>query len=200
MWLNCFPISSPKTPISTLHFSPATSTPPTPPPPPPPPPPQFALGLYIYSQNCTVHMKTFCSLRQWQWAVLHESLPKTSRKGHVNRSNQSPSWPPKNKNLCILRATFCNHRESPDNFSFFELLILSPKISFDELILKTILKTSSDIYFFKTFRKSDRAPKVPIFECKLCTKPNITEFSRNVQFGSDYSQSPLYLSSTCGTW
>ena len=36
--------------------------------------------------------------------------------------------------------------------------------------LKTILKTSSDIYFFENFRKSDRAPEVPIFECKLCTK------------------------------
>ena len=56
----------------------------------------------------------------------------------------------------ILRATFCNHRESPDNF--FELLIISPKIPFDELFLKTILKTSSDIYFFENFRKSDRAP------------------------------------------
>ena len=69
-----------------------------------------------------------------------------------------------------LRATFCNHRESPDNFNFFELLLISPKIPFDELFLKTILKTSRDIYFFENFRKSDRAPEVPIFEFKLCTK------------------------------
>ena len=47
----------------------------------------------------------------------------------------------------VLRATFCNHRESPDNFSFFESFIISPKIPFDELFLKTILKTSGDIYF-----------------------------------------------------
>ena len=49
----------------------------------------------------------------------------------------------------LFRATFCNHRESPDNLGFFESLILSPKIPFDELFLKTILKTSTDIYFFK---------------------------------------------------
>ena len=65
-----------------------------------------------------------------------------------------------------LRATFCNHGESSDNFSFFESLILSPMMPFDELFLKTTLKTSSDIYFFKTCRKSDLAPEVPIFECK----------------------------------
>ena len=76
-----------------------------------------------------------------------------------------------------LRATFCNHRESPDNFSFFESLILSPKISFDELILKTTLKTSSDIYFFKNFRKSDRAPKDPIFP----TSQNSPEMSNSIQ-------------------
>ena len=70
----------------------------------------------------------------------------------------------------LLRATFCNHRESPDSFNFFESLIISPKIPFDELFLKTILKTSSDIYFFENFRKIDRAPEVPVFECKLCTK------------------------------
>ena len=70
----------------------------------------------------------------------------------------------------LLRATFCNHRESPDSFNFFEFLIISPKIPFDELFLKNILKTSSDINFFENFRKSDRAPEVPIFECKLCTK------------------------------
>ena len=55
----------------------------------------------------------------------------------------------------LFRATFCNQRESPDNFNFFELLIISPKIPFDELFLKTILKTSSDIYFFENFRKID---------------------------------------------
>ena len=38
----------------------------------------------------------------------------------------------------LLRATFCNHRESPDNFNFFESIILPPKIPFDELFLKTI--------------------------------------------------------------
>ena len=69
-----------------------------------------------------------------------------------------------------LRATFCNHQESPDNFNFFESLIISAKIPFDELFLKTMLKTWSDIYFFENFRKIDRAPEVPIFECKLCTK------------------------------
>ena len=68
------------------------------------------------------------------------------------------------------RATFCNHRESPDNFNFFESLISSPKIAFDELFLKPILETSGNIYFFENFRKSDRAAEVPIFECKLCTK------------------------------
>ena len=70
----------------------------------------------------------------------------------------------------IIRATFCNHRESPDNFNFSESLIIFPKIPFDELFLKTILKTSGNIYFFEIFRKTDRAPQVPIFECKLCTK------------------------------
>ena len=70
----------------------------------------------------------------------------------------------------LLRATFCKNRESPDNFNFFESLIISPKIPFDELFPKTVLKTSSDIYFFENFRKSDRAPEVPIFECKLCTE------------------------------
>ena len=45
----------------------------------------------------------------------------------------------------LKRATFCNHRESPDNFNFFELFIISPKIPFDELFLKTTLKTSGDI-------------------------------------------------------
>ena len=45
----------------------------------------------------------------------------------------------------LFRATFCNHRECPDNFCFFDSLILSPKIPFDELFLKTILKTSTDI-------------------------------------------------------
>ena len=69
-----------------------------------------------------------------------------------------------------LRATFCNHRESPDNFNFFDSLIISPKIPFDELFLKTILKTSSDIYFFENFLKTDRATEVPVFDCKLCTK------------------------------
>ena len=69
-----------------------------------------------------------------------------------------------------LRVTFCNHRESPDNFNFFESLIISPKVPFDESFLKNILKTSSDIYLFEHFRKTDRAPEVPVFECKLCTK------------------------------
>ena len=68
------------------------------------------------------------------------------------------------------RPTFCIHRESPDNFNFFELLISSPKIAFDELFLKPILETSGNIYFFENFRKSDRAAEVPIFECKLYTK------------------------------
>ena len=53
---------------------------------------------------------------------------------------------------------------------FFESLIISPKIPFDELFLKTILKTSGDIYSFENFQKTDRTPKVPIFGCKLCTK------------------------------
>ena len=95
------------------------------------------------------------------------------------------------------RATFCNHRESPDNFIFFESLIGSPKIPFDELLLKPILETSGNIYFFKNFRKSDRAAEVPIVN--YARKPNIAEFARKAQFDSDYSQSPLYLSSTCDT-
>ena len=66
----------------------------------------------------------------------------------------------------LYRATFSNHRECPDKFSFFESLILPPKIPFDELFLKTILKTSTDIYFFENLRKSDRAPNVPIFDGK----------------------------------
>ena len=70
----------------------------------------------------------------------------------------------------FLRATFCKNRESPDNFNFFESLIISPKIPFDELFPITVLKTSSVFYFFENFRKSDRAPEVPIFECKLCTE------------------------------
>ena len=53
-----------------------------------------------------------------------------------------------------------NARQSPDNFNFFESIILSPKVPFDELFLKTILKTSGDMYFFKKFRASDRAPEV----------------------------------------
>ena len=32
-----------------------------------------------------------------------------------------------------------NHREFPDNFTFVESLIISPKIPFDELFLKNIL-------------------------------------------------------------
>ena len=56
---------------------------------------------WSYDENATEAMKahtwTFCSLRRWQWAVLRASLPNMSRKGHVNRSNQSPSRPPPQK-------------------------------------------------------------------------------------------------------
>ena len=96
--------------------------------------------------------------------------------------------------LRLLRATFCNHRESPDNFNFFESLIISPKIPFDELLLTNIVKTSGDIYFFKNVRKSDRPP---IFECKLCTKAqhhNTTELSL---FGNPISWSPSNMSQHC---
>ena len=97
------------------------------------------------------------------------------------------------------RATFCNHRESPDSFSFFESLIISPKIPFDDLFLKTILKTSSDIYFSENFQKPIAHRKSRFSSVNYARKPDITEFSRKVQFDLDYSQSPLYLSSTCAT-
>ena len=51
-----------------------------------------------YDNNATkamkTHKNTFCSFRWWQWAVLHKSLPKMSREGHMNRSSQSPSQHP----------------------------------------------------------------------------------------------------------
>ena len=46
-----------------------------------------------------------------------------------------------------LRATFCKNRESPDNFNFFESLIISPKIPFDELFPKAVLKRSGRAVF-----------------------------------------------------
>ena len=76
-----------------------------------------------------------------------------------------------NRSYQILRTTFCNHRESPDNFNFFESLIISPKIPFDELFLKKHIKIFERYLLFQTiFRKTNRAPEVSVFECKLCTK------------------------------
>ena len=59
-------------------------------------------AVQSYNSNATetmkAHTKTFCSLRRCQWAVLCVSLPKASRKGHMYRSNLSPSQlPPKIK-------------------------------------------------------------------------------------------------------
>ena len=67
-----------------------------------------------------------------------------------------------------LRATFCNHGESPDNLNFFESLIISSKLPFDELFLKTTLKT---IYFFENLRKTDHAPESRFSSVSLHESP-----------------------------
>ena len=142
---------------------------------------------------------SFQFLPTWRYFVaeLRDYKPVRSRlwqvlfaKSHRNRM--------KNR-MCkrALRATFCSHRESPDSFNFFESLKISPKIPFDELFLKTTLKTSSDIYFFE---KLIEHRKSRFSSVNYARKPNITEFSRKAQFDSYYSQSHLYLSSTCATW
>ena len=93
------------------------------------------------------HTKTFFSLRRWQWAVVRVSLPKMSRKGHVNRSNQPPSHP-----------TTARYPVKGLN---------KKRVSIQNLRNKLALETFANVMFLREFRRlewvrSQRKTKGPL--------------------------------------
>ena len=86
------------------------------------------------------------------------SFVRNARDQAIDTIHGAPGSSVFNRSIRFLRLFF--HRESPDNFNFFESLIISTKLPFDgEVIAKNHMKNFER---YLLFQKSDRAPEVPV--------------------------------------